>query len=228
LADLTLKVDKRDILGKKTSSLRRQGITPTHLFGHGIESMALQCNTVELQQIIRKGGATRLVNISIASEKQPRSAFIREIQRDTLSGQLLHVDFYQVKETEKITADIPIVLTGEAPATKSRDNMIEHMLNQLGVECLPHKLPPQIEIDLGILEEAGQAIHVKDIELGADVTITTDPEQIIVKVSRIKIAVEEVPLEAEAEAEAAEAAAEAGVTEGAEAPAEGEGKEQER
>jgi large subunit ribosomal protein L25 len=226
LADLTLKADKRDILWKKTSSLRRQGITPTHLFGHGIESMSLQCDTAELQQIIRKGGATRLVDISIASEEQPRSAFIREIQQDTFNGQLLHVDFYQVNKTEKITADIPIVLIGEAPAIKSKDNMIEHMLNRLGVECLPDKLPPRIEIDLGILEEAGQAIHVKDIVLGADVTVTTDPEQIIVKVSRIKVSAEEVALDAEAEAVAAEAA-EAGVTEGAEAPAEGEGKEQE-
>ena len=225
MVDLVLKADKRDILGKKTSSLRRQGITPTHLFGHGIESMALQCVTTELQRIIRRGGSSRLININIASEKQPRSAFIREIQQDTFNGQLLHVDFYQVNKLEKITADIPIILTGEAPAIKSRDNMIEHMLNQLGVECLPDKLPPRIEIDLGTLEEAGQAIHVKDINLGADITVTTDPEQIIVKISRIKVAVEEIALE-EAEAEAAEAA-EIEATEGAEAPVEGEAKEQE-
>jgi len=218
LADLTLKADKRETLGKKTRFLRRQGITPAHLFGHGIESMALQCDTTELQQIIRRGGASRLVNISIASEEQPRSAFIREIQQDTLSGQLLHVDFYQINLAEKITADIPIVFTGEAPATKSKDNMIEHMLNELGVECLPDKLPPQIEIDLGILEEAGQAIHVKDIALGADITVTDDPDQIIVKVSRIKVSAAEVAIEAE-EAEAAAAVAEA--------PAEGETKEQE-
>ena len=225
MVDLVLKADKRDILGKKTSSLRRQGITPTHLFGHGIESMALQCDTTELQRIIRRGGSSRLININIASEKQPRSAFIREIQQDTFNGQLLHVDFYQVNKLEKITADIPIILTGEAPAIKSRDNMIEHMLNQLGVECLPDKLPPRIEIDLGTLEEAGQTIHVKDINLGADITVTTDPEQIIVKISRIKVAVEEIALE-EAEAEAAEAA-EIEATEGAEAPVEGEAKEQE-
>ncbi|MFC1865681.1 50S ribosomal protein L25 [Chloroflexota bacterium] len=225
MVDLVLKADKREILGKKTSSLRQQGITPTHLFGHGIESMALQCDTAELQRIIRRGGSSRLINISITSEKQPRSAFIREIQQDTFNGQLLHVDFYQVNKLEKITADIPIILTGEAPAIKSRDNMIEHMLNQLGVECLPEKLPPRIEIDLGMLEEAGQAIHVKDINLGADITVTTDLEQIIVKVSRIKVAAEEIALE-EAEAEAAEAA-EIKATEGAEAPAEGETKEQE-
>ncbi len=226
MADLTLKADKRDILGKKARFLRRQGITPTHLFGHGIESLALQCNTTELQQIIRKGGTTRLIDINIEEEGHPRSAFIREIQRDGLNGQLLHVDFYQIKKTEKITADIPIVLTGEAPATKSKDNMIEHLLNQLGVECLPDKVPPQIEIDLSPLMEAGQAIHVKDITLDKDITITTDAEQLVVKVSRVKVAAEEVVAEVE-EVEAEEELAEAKAATEAEAAAEGKAKKQE-
>jgi len=215
LTDLTLKADKREVLGKKTRFLRRQGITPVHLFGHGIKSLALQCDTTELQRMIRKGGTTRLIDINIAGEKHPRSAFIREVQRDSFDGQLMHVDFYQIKKTEKITADIPVILTGEAPALKSRDNMIEHLLNEIGVECLPDKLPPQIEIDISGLEEAGQAIHVRDINLGADVTVTTDAEQLIVKISRTKMAVaeeveEEEEAAEEAEGEAAEAAAEAG------------------
>ena len=207
--------------------MRRQGITPTHLFGHGIESLALQCNTTDLQRIIARGGTTRLIDIDIEAEKHPRSVFIREIQRDGISGRLLHVDFYQIKKTEKITANIPVILTGEAPALKARDNMIEHLINEIGVECLPDKLPPQIEIDLSPLEESGQSIHVKDIELDKDIVITTDPEQIIVKISRIKVAVEEieeVEVAEEAEAEVVEAEAEA-VTK-AKTEAKGESKEQ--
>ncbi|MCJ7769188.1 MAG: 50S ribosomal protein L25, partial [Dehalococcoidales bacterium] len=211
MADLTLKAEKRDILGKKTRFMRKQGITPTHLFGHGIESLALQCNTTDLQRIIAKGGTTRLIDIEIEAEKHPRSAFIREIQRDEISGRLLHVDFYEINKAEKITANIPVILTGEAPALRARDNMIEHLLNEIGVECLPDKLPPQIEIDLSPLEESGQSIHVKDIKLDKDIVITTDPEQIIVKVSRVKVAAEEAEAEVmEAEAEVvAEAKAEA-------------------
>jgi large subunit ribosomal protein L25 len=222
LTDLKLKAEKRGVLGKKTRFLRRQGVTPAHLFGHGIKSMALQCDSIELQHIVRRGGTTRLIDISIEGEKHPRSAFIREVQRDGLDGQLLHVDFYQIKKTEKITADIPVVLTGEAPALKSKDNMLEHLLNEIGVECLPDKLPPQIEIDISGLEETGQSIHVKDISLGADVTVTIDPEQTIVKIIRTKMAVAE-----EAEEEAEEAAEEE-VEEAAEAEAaaEEESKEQ--
>jgi large subunit ribosomal protein L25 len=225
LADLTLKAAKRDILGKKTRFLRRQGITPTHLFGHDIKSLALQCNTTELQRIIAQGGTTRLIDVNIEEERRPRSVFIREIQRDVISGQLLHVDFYQIKKTEKITADIPIVLVGEAPAAKSRDNMIEQLLTRIGVECLPDKLPPQIEVNLNLLEEAGQAIYVRDITLDPDITVTTDPDQIIVKVSRVKVVVEKEEVVEVAEEEAIPAEAEAGIVAEAEKPTEEKPKE---
>jgi large subunit ribosomal protein L25 len=222
---LSLNANKRDVAGKKTRFLRRQGITPTHLFGHGIKSLALQCDTTELQHIIAQGGTTHLIDISIEDEKKPRSAFIREIQKDPLSGQLLHVDFYQVKKTEKMTADIPIVLVGEAPALKSKENMLEHLLTHLGVACLPDKIPPQIEVDISNLEEAGQAVHVGDIQLDPEITVTTDAEQPVVKISRIRVAA---AIEAEEAAEEAEEAAEADAGEGAaaEAPA-GETSEQE-
>ncbi len=209
MKNLTLKAAKRDVLGKKTRFLRRQGITPTHLFGHNIESLALQCDTAELGRIIAQAGMSRLINLQIEAEKQPRSVFIRKIQRDELGGQLLHIDFYQVRKEEKITADIPIVLVGEAPALKEKGRILAQPITHLGVECLPEKLPPQIEIDLSPLEEVGQAIYVSDIALGPDVTITTDPDQLVVKISKVHIErIEEeeiVAEEVEAEAEAVEA-----------------------
>lgn len=226
MANLSLKAAKRDILGKKSRFLRRQGVTPAHIFGHGIESLALQCDTAELQRIITQGGTTRLVDINIKAESKPRSVFIREIQRDEFSGQLLHVDFYQIKMTEKITADIPIVLVGEAPAAKSKENIIEHILNQLEVSCLPDKIPPRIEVDLALLKEAGDAIHIRDITLGPDIAITADPDQMIVKVSRIKIAVEKEAVAEVAVAEEAIVKPTAEAAAGAAAPAEEKAKEQ--
>ena len=205
MAILILKAAKRDILGKKTRFLRRQGITPAHLFGHGIESLALQCDTAELKRVILQGGTTRLIDVNIEAEKQPRSVFIREIQKDEFSGQLLHVDLYQVKKTEKMTANIPIVLLGESPAAKAKGYIVEQLLTQLGVECLPEKLPPRIEVDLSPLKEAGQAIYVKDIALDPEIAVTTDPNQLVVKVSLIAVEKEEVkvveaqPVVAEAE-----------------------------
>jgi large subunit ribosomal protein L25 len=221
VTELTLKANTRDVLGKKTRFLRGQSITPAHLFGHDIESLALQCDTTELQDIISRGGTTRLIGVTIEGEGKPRSVFIREIQRNNLNGQLLHVDFYQIKMTEKMTAHVPIILTGEAPATKDKANIIEQSLTELAVECLPEKLPPQIEIDLGTLEEAGQSVHVQDLRLDPDITVTTPGDYLIVKVGHLRITEEKEEEAVAAEAEEITEAAQEGA-----APGEEESKEE--
>jgi large subunit ribosomal protein L25 len=203
---LTIQATKRDILGKKSRFLRRQGITPTHIFGHNIKSLALQCDTAKLQRIIAQAGTTRLIALEIDGDKQPRSVFIREIQKDEVRGRLLHVDFFQVLKTEKIKADIPLVLVGEAPAMQIKGRMLTHTLTSISIECLPDKLPPQIEIDLSPLEEVEQAIYVSNIKLSPDITLLTDPTQLIVKVSEVAVEEEEVVAKVEAEVEAEEVA----------------------
>ncbi|MFC1982962.1 50S ribosomal protein L25 [Chloroflexota bacterium] len=212
--DLTLGTAKRDVLGKKTRFLRRQGLTPAHLFGHNIKSLTLQCDTAQLQKIITEAGMTKLINLKIDGDNQPKSVFIREIQKDAVSRQLLHVDFYQIRKGEKIRVDVPIVLIGEAPAMKTKGRMLAHGITSLSIECLPEKLPSQIEADISSLEEIEQPINVKDIVLDPDIMVHADPEQLVVKVSEAMIkvaeveevveeeAVEEVAAEAEAKAEA--------------------------
>ena len=155
--ELKLTAVKREVLGKKNRFLRRQGITPAHLFGHNIESQTLQCDTVELKKIITHAGTTRLISLKIDGDKQAKSVFVREVQRDPLDRQLFHVDFYQVKKGEKMAVDVPIVLVGEAPAMKAKGRMLAHGINSLSVECLPEKVPPQIEVDISILGELDQA-----------------------------------------------------------------------
>ena len=214
MKDLTLQVSNRNILGKKTRFLRREGITPVHLFGHNLNSLALQCDTVQLQQLIAQAGMTKLINLEIENEKQPKSVFIREIQRQPSTGALIHVDFYQIRKSEKIKVEVPIILTGEAPAMKLKGRSLMQTLNSLSIECLPDKLPPQLEVDLSSLEEADQAIHVRDITLGSGITINTDPDQLVVKITEavaekvveevVAEEVEEVKAEAEGEGQTTE------------------------
>jgi len=218
---IELKVTKREILGKKVKHLRRQGITPVHVFGHGIESLALQCDTSELERVLTRAGHTGLVNLKLDSEKKPRTVVIREFSRDWRGGRLLHVDFYQVKMGEKIRLEVPVVLLGEAPALKSKANMLEHELETLTVECLPGKIPPHLEVDISGLTEAGQAIRVKDIPVDKDINVLNDPELVVVKISfRPAEKLEEVVVEKPAAVveEVAEAAKEA--VPGAEKPTE--------
>jgi large subunit ribosomal protein L25 len=210
---IELKVAKREILGKKVKHLRRQGITPVHLFGHGIESLALQCETGELERVLGQAGQTRLISLKLAKEKKPRTTVVREFDRDWRKGQLLHVDFYQVKMEEKIKLEVPVVLVGEAPALISKTNMLEHELGTLTVECLPAKIPTGIEVDISSLAEPDQAIRVKDVTLDKDITVLNNPELVVVKISfrpveKVEEKVEEelVEVAEEAEAEAEEAA----------------------
>ena len=180
---IELKVTKREVLGKKVKHLRRQGITPVHLFGHGIESLALQCNTGELERVLGQAGQTRLISLKLAKEKKPRTAVVREFDRDWRKGELVHVDFYQVKMEEKIKLEVPVVLVGEAPALKSKAHMLEHELGTLTVECLPAKIPTSLEVDISSLTELEQAIRVKDIPLDKGITVLNDPELVVAKIS---------------------------------------------
>jgi large subunit ribosomal protein L25 len=205
------------VLGKKTRFLRRQRITPAHLYGRGVSSVALQCDTDELVNLVAHAGKTRLINLEVDGEK-PKSVFVREIQRDVITRELLHIDFYQVKRTEKIAVDVPIVLVGEAPALKFKGRMLVHGINSLSVECLPTNVPPQIDIDITQLEEVEQAIHVKDIVLDPEVTVHADPEQMVAKISKVMVK-EEVEEVAKVEEEAL-AEEEGEATAEAEAPAE--------
>ncbi len=209
MEEFKLKAARREVLGKRNRFLRRQGITPAHLFGHGIESQALQCDTIELKSVVAHAGETRLISLKIEGDKEPKSVFVREIQRDALGKQLIHVDLYQVKKGEKMEVDVPIVIVGESPAMKGKGRMLSHGITELSIECLPEKVPPQIEVDISILEDVEQAIHVKDIILDLDITVHADPEQLVVKVTEVMVKEEgEVVVEEEevAEVKAEEAA----------------------
>ncbi len=201
----------REILGKKVRFLRRQGITPVHLFGHNVESVALQCDTAQLKRVLAQTGRTRLISLKVDEAKKPRNVVVREVQREPSTRELLHVDFYQVSMAEKIRVEVPIVSIGEAPALKLKENFLLQELNSLSVECLPGEIPNRVDIDLTSLTEVGRAIHVKDIMLDEEGTILNNPEQLVVKVSarRIEKLVEE-EVEAPAEAQLPE---EKGLTE---------------
>jgi len=185
MVDKSFKVTTRTVSGKKTRFLRREGVTPAHLFGQGLTSVAVQCPTGDLKRAIALKGTTRLMDLRLDDEKETRSVFIREVQRDALSGELVHVDFYQVNKKQKIRVAVPLVLVGDAPAAKLKNNIIEQLLSEVEVESLPGELPPHIEVDISPLAEANQALCVSDINAGSGVTIMATPEQLIVKVSTI-------------------------------------------
>lgn len=183
MEQIELAVANRETLGKKVRFLRRQGVTPLHLFGHGIESMALQCANAELRRVLARAGRTRLIRLTLNNEKEPRTVLVREVQREPLTGETLHVDFYEVIMSERVKMEIPIILVGEAPALKLKENRLVQEMNVLTVECLPANIPTSIELDITSLAELDQAARVKDIALDKEVTVLNNPEQVLVRIS---------------------------------------------
>ncbi len=207
MEQIELSAATRDILGKKVRFLRRQGLTPANLYGHNIKSTALQVDTIQLKHTLAKAGKSSLVALKVDSAKRPKMVIIRDIQREPLTGGLLHVDLFQIKMEERIKIEVSLLFVGEAPAIRDRGGILVQNMNSVEVECLPANMPHNIEVDLSVLQEIDQAVHVKDLSVDEGVTILTDPEQSIVQIARSKVEVEiaEELVAAEAEAEEVEA-----------------------
>jgi large subunit ribosomal protein L25 len=214
---LGLEVSKRDITGKKVRFLRRQGVIPANIYGHGIDSTAINVDARSLKHLLAHVGSTDLIDLKIGDSKNALRVLVRQVQRNPITDDLLHVDFYQVRMDEKIKADVPIAFVGEAPVLKKvKNSSVLHLIDSLHIEALPDDLPHSIEIDVSSLEELDSTIHVKDIQLGDRITLLSDSEQMAVKVIEArKEEVIEVPVEAVAEEEV-EAAGEAEEAEEAE------------
>ena len=201
MENIELETTRREMLGKEVRFLRRQGIMPIHLFGHGVESLALQCDATSLQQTLSRAGQTRLINIKIHGEKKPRPVVVRGVHREPVRGGLLHVDFFQVSMKERVKINVPLILVGEAPILKSREHMVVQELNTLAVECLPASIPGSLELDVSSLSEPDQVLRVKDIEVTEDVAVQDDAELVVVRVILRPIAKVEEPVIAEEVAE---------------------------
>ncbi|MEW6033572.1 MAG: 50S ribosomal protein L25 [Chloroflexota bacterium] len=211
MAIVELRAQPRRVMRKKVRFLRREGTIPANVYGRGANSMPLQLDAVEVERLLAQHGSGGIISLRVEGEKHPRSAVLREVQRDALTGGLIHVDLQQVSMAEELKVEVPVVLVGEARLTKASAGVVIQTANTLMVKCLPRQIPERIEANIGELAEPGQAVHVRDLVLGEGVVVLADPEEVVVKVvaARIEeekpaVVAEEVPT-AEVAAEAAEA-----------------------
>ncbi len=183
MEQIELKTQKRTVLGKKVKNLRLEGLIPAVLYGHETESIPLQIEERELNRVLAQAGGHRLIALKIGRARKRQMALAREVQWDVISRKVIHVDFYAVVMTEKVTTEVPLVFVGEAPAAEAAGVMVLQGLDEIEIECLPGDLIEAIEVDLSGLEEMDQAIYVKDLRVPPTVEILTDAEGIVAKVA---------------------------------------------
>jgi large subunit ribosomal protein L25 len=207
MANSELQVAPRTVLGKKVAQLRRDGKTPANVFGHRIESAAVEADTVELTHLLRGITRNAIINLSVDGEPAPRTVVIRDVTRDAVTGKLLHIDFYQVSMTEKMRADVPVVLVGTSDAVATYGGVLLQTLETVQVEALPNDIPTQFAADVSRLAQLEDALHVRDLDVDtAKVTLHTDLDVVVARVASPRLAAAEEEAAA-APAEGAEAAA---------------------
>lgn len=228
---IRLSAEKREEVGKGAArKIRVNGQIPAVLYGPETKPRPLAVNSRELAALLRThGGSSRLINLNIDGEKRSRKVIIRELQRDPVRGDLEHIDLYQVSMKKKLTMTAPISLTGTPEGVKL-GGIMQHVIRELDIACLPSDIPDRIEVDVSALE-IGDSIHVRDLSVGT-VDILTNPARTIVTVVPPTVIKVEEPVAAEVaeEAEVAEgeeaAEAEAKPEDKAETKAEGESKKE--
>jgi large subunit ribosomal protein L25 len=218
--DLELTLDAREALGKANKRLRRSGIVPGVVYGKGHESTPVQVDVKTFETLYRSAGRTSVVKFRLPGESRASSGLIKSVQRNPLTGNAIHVDYFLVDLTQEMEVEVPLVFTGEAPAVEETGGTLLHNLSNLRVKALPTDIPHEVTVDVSVLHSLDVAIHVRDLSLNRDlVQVLTDGDTLVATVVPPRVEVEEVP---EVEGEELEGEAAEGA-EGAEGEASAEG-----
>ena len=162
-------------------SLRSSGRIPAVIYGRQTQPQNLEVDAKELDNVIHHGVSENiLVDLEVKNDSKPkRLALVQEVQHHPLSGNVLHVDFHEVSETEKVTISVPVETVGEAAGVKTGGGVLEHVLFKLKVRALPKDLPEQIVLDVSALE-LGRSIHVGEVKPPEGVEILGRKEAVVV------------------------------------------------
>jgi large subunit ribosomal protein L25 len=155
--------------------LRAAGRVPATIYGRLNKPQNLELNAREISDLINHSVSENLlVDLTVENDaKAKRLALLQEIQHHPVSGTILHVDFHEVSENEKVTVSVPLETVGEAAGVKNGGGTLEHILHKLKVRCLPKDLPEQIVVDVTVLE-IGKSIHLGEIKAPEGVQIIGD------------------------------------------------------
>lgn len=210
--ELILMAEPREIHGKKVKRLRREGLVPGVVYGPVIdETISVSVNEREFRKFFMAHGHSTIFTLKWDGGSQP--VLIREVQREPVRQDMLHVDFFAPNMNVTLRQSVPVAL--QHAADIDGGGVLQHVLNEIEVEALPANLPSEIAVDISGLTSVGDSLHVRDIVAPENVQIVSDPDATVASVILQVVEVEE-PVEGEEAAEGEEA------TEGEEAAEGGE------
>lgn len=198
---VVLKAEVRAGTGKKVAKdLRNKGLIPANVYKGSKGALNIQVSANNLEDVLHtKAGENVIITLKISSPEsdiKDKTVLIKEIQREPIKDKILHVDFNEISLTEVLKVNVPLVSHGEPVGVKADGGILEHIMWELQVECLPTAIPEKIDLDVSNLK-IGDAIFVKNIVVPEGVKVLNDPELIamIVKPPKVEIPKEEVAAE---------------------------------
>jgi large subunit ribosomal protein L25 len=186
----TLQAAKRDVKGTTASKrLRRQGTVPAVIYGSSQREYMIQLNSKEFGDLVRRQSSQNfIVTLEIeGAQEKSKMAIVQDVQKDPLTGNLIHVDFRAVSENETIHAVVPIELTGE-PAGVKGGGLLEQLLRDIEVHCRPGDLPSNISSDVNSLD-IGDSLKVNELNLPDGVITKMDGEVLVALITQTRAAV---------------------------------------
>jgi len=189
----SLAVQQRTVFGKKNKGLRSEGIIPGVVYGQGKKNIDVAITLGQFQKLFNAAGESSLVDLSVG-DAAPFVVLIHDVQRQPVTGDIEHVDFYRVNMKKTLTATVALAFSGESPAVKEQGGVLVKALDHVEIECLPSDLVHELTVDLGVLANIDDALHVKDVPTPNGVAITNDPETVVVAVHPPRKEEEETPV----------------------------------
>lgn len=200
MEDMLIKAQVREKTGKGSArKIRSQGFVPAVLYGHGIDPVHLAISEKDIRKIV--ANEAKLLTIEIEGRKSKEKVIVKDLDIDPVRDSFLHIDFQRIRMDEKISASVPIVVSGEEVSVGLKaGGVLQHGIREIEVECLPGDLPSHIEVDISKME-IGDAIRVEDLNVPDGVTVVSPGEELVLTIVPPAVYVEP---EAEEEVEAAE------------------------
>ena len=197
MSEIVLEVHEREATGKNANRrLRAGGEVPAVVYGAGLEPSAIRVPERKVVEILKSGsGGNTVFLLQLHGTDKKRHAMIRELQTDSLTGEMIHIDFQRILMDQKVRVMVPIELEGEAEGVKTEGGLIDFVTREVEVECLPGKIPQHITLDVTPLH-IGQHVEAGELELPEGVSLHVDPERVIVSLA-VRRVVEEVAEEGE-------------------------------
>lgn len=197
-----------DIILKTETRLKKErlasDLVPAVIYGRGITSSNLKIKRGDVDKVAHQAGESNL--ITLEQDGKTKKVLIKEIQRDGLTGKILHVDFFEVNMADKITTEIPLHFIGESKAIKEKAGLLIKDIDSLEIECLPNNLVDHIDVDISVLKEYHDEITIKDLALPKGIELTSETNRVVASILPPKVVVEETPAPTAAPAEAAKTA----------------------